>query len=508
MAKRTASSVFGGKRRIRLGIWGLGRGMSFYKTCQALNFDVVAGCDYNAHMRARFLEQTPDALVTDNAEEFLASDIDAVLLATYCVAHADDAIKCLEAGKHVLSEVTAFHSMAEGVRLVEAVERTGRVYNLAENYPFTRPLLFLADRWEKGLFGEFEYAEFEYVHEIRTLGYTYIDGTPIQPGYSVHNWRSWLNWHYYNTHSLGPVMHITRTRPVQVVSLPCDVKLPGYLGEHAMAGMGSVAPSLIRMSNGGLMRNLMGSTTNDSHIQRIWGTRGSAELNHGLFLRLGGAGGSHVMEVEPEWPDFGKLAASMGHGGGDFWVLYHFARQILTGEPAFFDVYSAADCTIPGILGYRSALQGGRAFDVPDFRVKKDRDACRKDQQAQPRYDVRHGCFPGKSNPKVTGRFSTVMKNLDTLSTLSRSVLDWTAVIDTVKEPEQVLAILDRFISEHDALRKTAAEARRLVRAHPRSDAARVLKEMLELGEINRTARPSFRAEAIKIRRRLRRKRD
>jgi len=70
--------IFDTDKRIRLGLWGLGRGMSFFKTCEALNFDVVAGCDYNAHMRERFLEACPGALATGDDEEFLASDIDAV----------------------------------------------------------------------------------------------------------------------------------------------------------------------------------------------------------------------------------------------------------------------------------------------------------------------------------------------------------------------------------------------------------------------------------------------
>ncbi|HOS42370.1 MAG TPA: Gfo/Idh/MocA family oxidoreductase, partial [Armatimonadota bacterium] len=130
------SPIFHTDRRIRLGIWGLGRGMSFYRACAALNFDVVAGCDYNAHMRERFRRDVPGAAAYADADAFLAGDFDAVLLATFCPTHAGDALRCLAAGKHVLSEVTAFHTLAEGVALVEAVERSGLVYNLAENYPF------------------------------------------------------------------------------------------------------------------------------------------------------------------------------------------------------------------------------------------------------------------------------------------------------------------------------------------------------------------------------------
>ena len=76
MAKRKKNPIFGTDKRIRLGIWGLGRGMSFYNSCKALNIDVVAGCDFNRHMRDRFLEHNPGAFVTDDADEFLARDFD------------------------------------------------------------------------------------------------------------------------------------------------------------------------------------------------------------------------------------------------------------------------------------------------------------------------------------------------------------------------------------------------------------------------------------------------
>ena len=194
MAKtKELPKVFNTDKRIKLGIWGLGRGMNFFNTCKFLNIDVVAGCDFNEHMRVNFLQHNPGAYVTADADEFLKQDFDAVLLATFCPAHGPHAIQCLRAGKHVLSEVTSFFSMAEGVKLVEEVEKRKLIYNLAENYPFTEANMWLANRWKEGLFGDMIYAEYEYVHECRSLAYTYIDGLPVMPGHTVHNWRSWFN---------------------------------------------------------------------------------------------------------------------------------------------------------------------------------------------------------------------------------------------------------------------------------------------------------------------------
>jgi predicted dehydrogenase len=496
MARKPAatkrSSVFKSSKRIRLGIWGLGRGMSFYRTCQHLNIDVVAGCDYNQHMRDNFLRANPGAFATDNADEFLKQDLDAVLLATFCPAHADDAVRCLAAGKHVLSEVTSFHTLAEGVRLVEAVEKCGKVYQLAENYPFSAANMWLQKRWQAGLFGQLQYGEYEYVHECRTLAYTYIDGTPINPGNRPHHWRSWLNSHYYNTHSLGPMMYITGQRPTRVTALPCQHALPGYLmtGDDCKGG---ATPSLIAMSGGGVVRNLMGATTNDTHSQRMWGTLGSFEIVDGsVRLRLGASGCSPRHEITPHWEGLGELAARTGHGGGDFWTLYYFARQIFEGTPGPFDIYGAADCTIPGLLAYRSQRENGTPYDVPDFRDPRQRDACRNDHYAQPRYDVENGLFPPGADEAITRNFSVTMRDLIKLSTTYRAFRDWRQVADDCKDPTAPVQAADALIEKLTALQTVQKAARAIIGAYPQSDGARVLGEMLALTDESASSKPAF----------------
>ena len=70
-------------------------------------------------------------------DAFLDSGLDAVILANYFHEHAPLAVKALEAGKHVLSETAANGTLADGVALCRAVERSGCVYMLAENYCYT-----------------------------------------------------------------------------------------------------------------------------------------------------------------------------------------------------------------------------------------------------------------------------------------------------------------------------------------------------------------------------------
>jgi len=506
MAKTKVESVFDTDKKIKIGMWGLGRGWAFYRMCEYLNIEVVAGCEYNEHMRTLFQRANPEAFATDNADEFLARDFDAVLVATYCPAHADDAIRCLKAGKHVLSEVTAFHTMAEGVRLVEEVEKSGLVYNLSENYPFSAANMYLARKWREGLFGELMYAECEYLHEIQSQLYTNLDHSPLSRGDSAHSWRSWLNFHYYNTHSLGCVLNITGERPTRVVALPGEQRLPASLLK-APHGMGGVAPSLINMSNGSVVRNLMGATTNDGLTQRLWGTVGSAEVvDEHVRLRLGGRGESPKMEVLPRWDKFGEQAEKTGHSGGDFWAFYYFARQLLTGEPAPFDIYTAADCTIPGILAYRSQVEGGKPYDVPDFRDPQAREEYRHDDYAQPRYDTEKGCFSEGADYELTKHFSPTIRDLIRQGEAYRAYRDWAKVVADMKDPEAAVELVDTAIAAVPKLQETQKIARKIIERYPESDGAAMLLEALAANDEKITSHPGYLKELKEERRKLVRK--
>jgi len=294
-------------------------------------------------------------------------------------------------------------------------------------------------------------------------------------------------------------MHITGRRPTRVVALPGEQRLAGYL-MPAIDGMGGVTPSLLTLDNGALMRNLMGASTNDSHSQRLWGTRGAAEISGQLHLRLGASGHSPRLPVNAQWPALGELAEKMGHGGGDFWILYYFARQILTGEPAFFDVYRAADVTIPGLLAWRSSTEGGQPYDVPDFRRPEAREQCRHDHHAQPRYDTLHSCFPADADPALTAQFTTTMAQLIDHATLLRAVYDWLPLAAHTPEASAITVLVDAVLEQQPAIGETLRAAQHLAAAYPGSDAARVLHEMLALAEPERALAPTFTADLQRAR--------
>ena len=115
-------------KKIKVGIAG-SRGLSTVMGLRALpDVEITALCNLD--------EATLDAQAKDLGvehkyrvfEDMLASDIDAVIIATPMQCHVPQAIAALEAGKHVMSEVTAGVTMDELWWLCEAVEKSGKIY--------------------------------------------------------------------------------------------------------------------------------------------------------------------------------------------------------------------------------------------------------------------------------------------------------------------------------------------------------------------------------------------
>src|SRR5437763_769912 len=118
---------------IRVGVIGVGRGQSFAAAAtEAVGMKLVALCDTWEERLNEVGKRYGVATYTDY-DKFLEHDMDAVVLANFFHQHAPFAIKALQAGKHVMSETAANATLAEGVALCRAVEKSDRIYMLAEN---------------------------------------------------------------------------------------------------------------------------------------------------------------------------------------------------------------------------------------------------------------------------------------------------------------------------------------------------------------------------------------
>ncbi len=359
---------------IKIGVVGTGRGKTFMKPAACTGLKLAAVCDRRRD-KLDVIKQKYDSdgslMTFTDYDEMLKSDIDAVVLANYFNEHAEFAIKALRAGKHVLSECVAMGTLAEGVALCRAVEETGKIYMIAENYPFTKVRLEMKRLYENGELGELLYGESEYAHPM-DVSQTYN----IAPG--EYHWRNQIPSTYYCTHGIAPVMHITNTMPVRVSGFVPRIADQSYRGdEYRQQDPGGII--VCQMDNGAVVRTLQGAVRATSHVTTLHCTKGACQTDratgnltvwHESFNR---GDQPKYRTYAPEWPEHGELAAQAGHGGGDFWVLYYFGEAIRKNEQPWLNVYRACAMSAIGILAWKSAIGGGIPYDVPKFDDEEDR---------------------------------------------------------------------------------------------------------------------------------------
>ena len=68
-----------------------------------------------------------------------------------------------------------------------------------------------------------------------------------------------------------------------------------------------------------------------------------------------------------------------GHALSDRYMIENFLDVLSGGEGDTIGVYEAMDMFLPGIFAYKSVLAGGVPMEVPDFRLRSERDKWRGD---------------------------------------------------------------------------------------------------------------------------------
>ena len=367
-------------RRIRVGIFGAGRGVNLSKNFMLLNCDIVALCDYHEKRLEEARKKLGDDVVCYKSfDEFIEHDMDAVILANDYDEHTPYAIRCMERGIHVFSECVSNVTMAEGVELIRAFEKSDVIYMLAENYPdmkFNREMKRVVD---SGNLGRIIYAEGEYNHPVGGMDLKFLKTYNF---YEKH-WRNYLPRSYYITHSLGPVMRITGATPKRVT---CMNPYLSNLGTEIPTAcrVGDAASIITTMNDDGSVFRVTGCAKFGAHhhTYRICGEKGQIENLRGMgekvMLRYNEwntpEGCPTESMYEPGWHDPEEsLIRQGGHGGGDYITCRTFVNCIKEGkQPEHpYDIHSAVTMSSVAVLAHRSALEGGVPYDIPDFHEEE-----------------------------------------------------------------------------------------------------------------------------------------
>jgi|GEM_PF-110023 Predicted dehydrogenases and related proteins len=362
------------KRPFRIGVVGR-RGAAFIPAARAIpEIEIAAFCDIDENTRREVAGRHGITQTFGRYEDMLEADLDAVILGTPMPLHVPQAVAALQAGKHVLCEVTAAVTLEECWALLEAVQASGKVYMMAENYCYIRENVLVRQLVRKGFFGEVYFGQGEYIHELKALN----EQTPWR-----RRWQTGRNGNTYPTHSLGPLMQWMDER---VVSVCCMGS-----GHHYVDAQGrpyeneDTTLTLCKLERGGMVQLRLDMLSNRPHAMTnysLQGTRGCYESGRraGEEGKVWFEGHSPDREswsplsqfeehLPADWLNPPQAAREAGHWGADYWLLRDFADALCQRKPSPIDVVRALEWTSVGLCSEISIARGGAPVDVPDFRA-------------------------------------------------------------------------------------------------------------------------------------------
>lgn len=317
-----------------------------------------------------------------NFEDFIKHDMDAVVLANYANEHAPFAIKAMREGKHVFSEVLPVQTMKEAVELIEAVEETGMIYAYGENYCYMPAPYEMNKLYKSNKIGEFEYGECEYIHNCTPCWHSLTYG-------EKDHWRNNMYSTYYCTHSLGPIIHATGLRPKSVIGFE-GTMVESKRSRGSKSGKYGI--EMVTFENGAIVKSIHGGLYKNSVWYSMYGKKGRMECGReneesGHIYKIYVDYDEYIGDFENPKTAYYNPKHGMedkldgyGHGGSDFYTMWHFIEKIKGNPEAdIIDVYEALDMSLPGMFAYRSILDGGKSKDIPNLRDKSIRDAWRND---------------------------------------------------------------------------------------------------------------------------------
>ncbi|MCQ2484096.1 MAG: Gfo/Idh/MocA family oxidoreductase [Clostridia bacterium] len=369
-------------KKIKVGIAGT-RGLSTLLGLQSIpDVEIAAMCDLDEeHLKDAVKRIGDDSIKTYRVfDDMLESDIDAVIIATPMQCHVPQAIAAMEAGKHVMCEVTAGVSMDELFWLCETVEKYNKIYMYAENYIYAPKVQLVKKMVAEGLFGEPYYAEGMYLHDIRDL-LIYPDGKTSWRSF----WQCGKRGNFYPTHSIGPVMQWFPGDRITEIS----TFSPGVWNDRGVK-QDSGTTTMCRTEKGKLLSirtDCLSPRPHNMDHYLLQGTKGifqSAAYGKGNLEgdvdrvslvespEIMAKDWELLMNYEKYLPERYRNATEeqkkSGHNGGDFFIVEDFINAIRTNTQPELDVYKACEWTAVGLLSTLSVTNNGKNLQVPNFR--------------------------------------------------------------------------------------------------------------------------------------------
>ncbi len=366
------------ERKLNVGIVGLEFGAEFIPIYERHpNAEMYAICQRNqAH-----LDEVGDRFGVkvrySDYEQMLADpDIDVIHVNTPLQLHADHVVAALEAGKHVGCTIPMATSVEDCKRIVDAQQRSGRVYMMMETVIYSREFLFIREQYEQGSLGKVQFIRSS--HQQDMTGWpSYWDGMP--PMYNA-------------THAISPTLALCRNEAEWVECLGS-----GTIFQRMHAQYGSpfaIESTHIKFKNSDIgaevTRHLWAVARQYRESFDVYGSIRTFE-----WTQIEGE--QHVMHLGElpsriTIPDYAQVLPEPiqrfttagvytgegdaahrsfiqggGHGGSHPHLAHRLLMAVLGEEEAYPNAVQAANITCSGILSHQSALENGEKMYLPEW---------------------------------------------------------------------------------------------------------------------------------------------
>jgi predicted dehydrogenase len=295
----------------------------------------------------------------------------------------------MESGKHVYSAVP-ITSIPDGDeildwcdRLVETCRRTGMHYMLGETTTYRPQAMYCRRRAREGAFGDFVYAEGEYLHDVDSA--TNLREV-ARRRYASQSGQEWLAYRedyrergvrsgpmHYPTHSTGGPISVMGAHAERVCAWGYANRSDDpYFEDYAYSN----ETALFYMSNGATMRiceyREIGHPGRE--IFRVYGTRGSFENDTWLDnqtrtpLTVDQMRDPLPVEVVQAFRACSDRSDFYGgHGGSHAYLVHEFVDAVAHDRTPAIHVWEAVRYMAAGVMAHKSAMRDGEILKVPDW---------------------------------------------------------------------------------------------------------------------------------------------
>lgn len=244
---KSYAAVIGANDRINFGVIGLNsRAYAHLSALQANRKDVALThiCDVDSTILAKFADKTSSAMKQPAKSEkdfrrvLESKDVDAITIATPDHWHAPMAILGMQAGKHVYVEKPCSYNPSEGLMMIEAARKTGKLCQMGSQQRSSPHTIEIVGKIHDGIVGRAYWAETWYANRRKPMGIGKEVAVP-----ATLDWDLWqgpaprtayrdnvhpYNWHWIKSWGTGETLN-NGTHEVDVARWALGVDYPDHI---------------------------------------------------------------------------------------------------------------------------------------------------------------------------------------------------------------------------------------------------------------------------------------